>query len=163
MNWFDIFVVILLLRTSYIGFKNGLTAEIYKAAGLAFSGLAAFYFYKKLVSIIDQYMITMVADSLIYIISFLFILLSGVLLFKFVFMFINKVIQLSFAEKFSKTVGLIFGIARGVLIACLVYVILNWTAVDYLKESIQEKSFSGPYIEKINTHLNDILVRFKPE
>ena len=57
MNWFDIFVVILLLRTGYIGLKNGLAVEIYKTAGLGFSGLVSFYFYKGVVSFINQYTI----------------------------------------------------------------------------------------------------------
>jgi uncharacterized membrane protein required for colicin V production len=85
------------------------------------------------------------------------------LFFKFIFVFIDKITQLSFAKNFSTTVGLIFGMARGILIACLTFAILNWVAVDYLKESMQEKSFSGPYIVKINNQIKGILTRVLPE
>lgn len=157
MNWFDIFVVILLLRTSYIGFKNGLSAEVYKAAGLVLSGLAAFSFYKKLVWTINQYTVTLIPDNQLDSISFVVILLAGMLIFKFVFVFIQKVIELSFAKNFNTTTGLIFGLLRGALIVCFVFVILNWSAVDYIKESIREKSFSGPYIVRINSQIKPIV------
>jgi len=157
MNWFDIFVVILLLRTGYIGFKNGLSAEIYKAAGLGFSGLAAFYFYKKLVSMFNQYTITTMADIQLEAISFISILLVGMLIFKFVFMFIQKIMQLSFAKNFNTAAGMVFGLARGIAIICIVFMILNWSAVDYIKKSVQDRSFSGSYIIQINSAAKIIL------
>ena len=163
MNWFDIFSIILLLRTGYIGFKNGLSAEVYKAAGMGLSGLAAFYFYKKLVLSINQYTVVSMADAQMEAISFALILLLGLLICKFVFMFIQKIMQLSFAKNFNTTAGMIFGLSRGAIVVCLVFMILNWSAVDYIKKSIQEKSFSGQYIAKVNSVAKNVLVRILPE
>lgn len=160
MNWFDIFAIILLLRTGYIGFKNGLSAEIYKAAGLGISGLAAFYLYKNIVIIINEYTITTISESQFEAISFIAILLLSMLICKFIFMLIQKVMQLNFAKGFNTTAGLLFGLTRGGLIVCLVFMLLNWSAVDYIKKSIQEKSFSGQYIVKINSVAKSILGKF---
>ena len=162
MNWFDIFAVILLLRTGYIGFKNGLSLEIYKAAGLIISGLAAFYFYKKLVLFITQSTILLISDSILNASSFLTILFICMLLLKFVFMFTHKVTQLSFAKNFNTTAGMLSGLARGSMIVCLVFAVLSWSAVDYIKKSIQEKSFSGPYIVRINSVAKNIVERMLP-
>ena len=135
MNWFDIFVVILLLRTGYIGLKNGLAVEIYKTAGLGFSGLVSFYFYKGVVSFINQYTITTLSDNQFYIISFIVLLLTGLLACKFIFMFLQKVVRLSFAKNFDTAAGMFLGLARGAAAACLVFMLLNWSAVDYIKRS----------------------------
>ena len=162
MNWFDIFVVILLLRTGYIGFKNGLSVEVYKAAGLGIPGLAAFYFYKRLVAFINEYTIIAISESQFEAISFIVILLLGMLICKFVFMFFQKMVQLSFAKNFNTTVGMFFGLTRGALVVCLVFMLLNLSAVDYIRKSIQERSFSGQYIVKVNSVLKAILLRVTP-
>ena len=162
MNWFDIFVVILLLRTGYMGLKNGLSLEIYKAVGLVSSGLAAFYFHQKLALLINQYIITFLSDTQLYVISFLLVLLSGMLVFKLIFMVVQKLIQLNFAKSFDAVSGMILGLGRGVLIACLVFVILQLSGIDHLGQSMREKSFSGPYIVKINNQIDSILVKLLP-
>jgi len=162
MNWFDIFFLIILLRTSYIGFKNGLSAEIYKAAGLALSGLAAFYFYKKLVLFVNQNTFTALADAQMNAISFVTILLLCLLICKFVFIFIQKITKMSFAKNFNTAAGMISGLLRGVVIVCLVFMVLNWSAVEYIKKSIQEKSFSGSYIIEINSVAKVVLSRVLP-
>jgi len=163
MNWFDIFIAIILLRTSYIGFKNGLSTEIYKVTSLGISSLTAFYFYKKLVLFINQWSVAFVDDSVINIISFLFILLICMLLFKFIFAFIQKAMQLSFAKNFNSILGMIFGICRGAVILCMIFMLFSWSAIDYIKVSIREKSFSGQYIIIANSHLKGLLVKFLPE
>jgi uncharacterized membrane protein required for colicin V production len=162
MNWFDIFVLILLLRTSYIGFKSGLATEVYKAAGLVLSGLAAFYFYKRLIWWMSQYTITYISDKQLQAVAFVGILVLGLLVCKFVFMFVQKLMELSFAKNFSTTMGMISGLIRGVVIACLTFIILNWSAVDYIKDSLQEKSFSGSYIVQINNQARIILTKLLP-
>jgi hypothetical protein len=58
--------------------------------------------------------------------------------------------QVSFAKNFNTAAGMISGLLRGVVIVCLVFMILNWSTVEYIRKSIQEKSFSGQYIIKIN-------------
>lgn len=162
MNWFDIFVIILLLRTGYIGFKNGLSVEIYKAAGLVISGLAAFYFYKKPISLINEYTINIISESQFEAISFVVILMAGMLICKFIFMFFQKIIQLNFAKNFNTAIGMFFGLSRGVLVVCLVFMLLNLSAVDYIKKSIQERSFSGQHIVKVNSVVKPALGRILP-
>lgn len=157
MNWFDIFVVILLLRTSYVGFKNGLSAEIYKAAGLVLSGLAAFYFYQKAALSIGHYALTLFTDEQLNIIAFLIILFTAMLVFKFIFMFVQKIVQLNFAKGFNTAAGMVSGLGRGILIACIAFVILQWSAMDYIKQSVQDKSFSGIYIIKINSQIKPVV------
>lgn len=159
MKWFDIFAAILLLRTGYIGFKNGLSCEVFKAANLVLSGLAAFYFYKKLVLLINQYTVTVMPEGRLNAIAFLAILLGAVLIFKLIFIFVQKIMQLGFAKNFNTAAGMIFGVARGIIIICLTFIVLNWSTADYIRESIQQKSFSGQYIVKINSQLKTILTK----
>jgi len=163
MNWFDIFIVIILLRTSYIGFKNGLSDEMYKVANLGISSLTAFYFYKKLVLFINQWTVAFADDNIINIISFLSILFICMLLLKFIFAFIQKAMQLSFAKNFNSIFGMVFGICRGAVISCMIFMLFNWSTVDYIKISIKEKSFSGQYIIITNSHFKSLLVKSLPE
>ncbi len=162
MNWFDIIVITLLLRTSYIGYKNGLACEIYKVAGFGFSGLAAFYLYKKAAELVTQYTIT-IEESYVKIIALAAILLIGLFVFKVIFAFFQKIVQIGFAKNFNSIGGVIFGLGRGILIICLLYFVLNLSAADYIKESIQKKSFSGPYAQMLNIQLNSILAKILPQ
>ena len=164
MNWFDIIVITLLLRTSYIGFKNGLSTEIYKALNLIISGLTASYFYKKLAGLANQYIATaVIAENYLKTISFLAIFLICLGILKLFFAFVKRTVQLSFMKGLDATAGTIFGIIRGVLISCLLFVILNWITADYMWESsMQRKSLSGSYIIRVNDQIKNIVLKILP-
>ena len=162
MNWFDIFVVILLIRTSYMGFKNGLSVDIYKAAGLCISGLAAFYFYNRVVFLVSNYITIPIEETQLAAISFILILLACLFACKIIFTLMQKIAQIRFVKFFDSTVGMISGLIRGIVIACLFFMILNWSAFDYIKRSVQEKSFSGVYIVYVNSQAKGALNKILP-
>ena len=159
MNWFDIFIVIILLRTSYKGFKEGLSVEIYRTAGFCLSGLAALYFYKPLSDLLSRCNTTFLSDTRLNAISFTTILLLVIIISKLIFMLIKKIMQLNFAENFDVAAGLIVGFIRGVVISSIIFILFSWSAVDYLKESVETKSIAGIGLTKINSQIKGLLTK----
>jgi len=162
MNWFDIIAIIILIRTGYIGLKNGLSIEVYKFAAFCISGFAALYSYKRLTGILNQYYNIIINTAQLNAVIFLIILLAGILIFRFIFIFVREAIKLSFAKNFDVSSGIVLGLIRGILIVCIIFTILTWVSNDHIRESIQKRSFSGPYIVNLAHQFNSALVKLLP-
>ena len=162
MNWFDILSIIILIRTSYIGLKNGLSIEIYKFATFCIACFAAIYSYNKIADIINQNINIIISREQLNAVIFMVLLLAGMLIFRFIFIFAREAIKLSFAKNFDVSSGIILGLIRGVLIVCVIFAVLTWVSNDHVRESIQKRSFSGSYIVKIERLFNSILVKLLP-
>ena len=54
LNWVDILVVIIMLRTTYVAFQDGLSHEIFPLIGAFSSLVLSLAYYKKIAFIISQ-------------------------------------------------------------------------------------------------------------
>ena len=143
-NWVDGFFIILLFRTCYIGFKNGLLPEFFRLLGLFLAFVLSFNNYILAADFLAKH--AKLTGLKAEITGFLFLFLTVILIFKLLALAANKL--LSNSENVSlanKIVGLGFGLTRGVLLTGLVYILFIHSPVGYLYKSAKERSFSGQY------------------
>ena len=139
-NWIDIFFVILLFRTCYIGFKNGLLPEFFRLLGLFLAFVLSFNNY----ILVGDF--TGLAGLKAEITGFLAIFLSVILVFKLLAVLADKILGVSENVSLAnKVIGLAFGLTRGVLLIGLVYILFIHSPVNYFYKSAKEKSFSALY------------------
>ncbi len=143
-NWVDIFFAILLFRTCYIGFKNGLLPEFFRLLGLFLAFVLSFNNYILVSDFLAKH--AMLTGLKADITGFLAIFLSVILIFKLLAVLADKILGVSENVSLAnKIVGLALGLARGVLLTGLVYILFIHSPVNYFYKSAKEKSFSAPY------------------
>ncbi len=143
-NWVDIFFIILLFRTCYVSFKNGLLPEIFRFLGLFLAFVLSFTNYILAASFLAKHarLTGLKAEAT----GFISIFLTVLLVFKLLAVAANKLLGNSENVSFAnKIVGLVFGVLRGVLFIGLFYFLFIHSPVDYFYKSAKEKSFSAPY------------------
>ena len=147
INWVDILIVILLIRTSYIGAKTGLSAEIFKIIGV----LLGLYFGIKHYSLIGSWIASSISlpPEVSEGAAFLTLVLISTASLRLVGLGLEKIVKLTFADKLSKWGGFVMGLLRGGLILSLLFMFFVIIQVDYLVKSVEERSLTGPFIQKI--------------
>ena len=147
INWVDILIVILLIRTSYIGAKTGLSTEIFKIIGV----LLGLYFGMKYYSVVGSWMSSKISlpPEVSEGAAFLILVLILILSLKLVSIGLEKIVKLTFADKLSKWGGFIIGLLRGGILLSLLFMFFGIIQVDYLVKSVEERSLTGPSIQKI--------------
>ncbi len=143
-NWVDIFFVILLFRTCYIGFKNGLLPELFRLSGLFLAFVLSFNNYILASDFLAKH--ARLTGLKAEVTGFLFIFLIVLLIFKLLAILANKLLGNSENVSLAnKIVGLALGAARGIFLIGLVYILFIHSPVNYFYKSAKEKSFLTPY------------------
>lgn len=144
-NWVDLFFLTLLVRICYIGYRNGFLPEIFKSLGLFFAFLISFNNYTLLNDALLKYI--KFPGARLEVISFLFIFLSIILLFKVLSLIAVNFLGIS--EKISlinMVMGLVLSFGRALLFLGLLCFFLSNSPVSYLSKSVRHKSLSGQYL-----------------
>lgn len=159
-GWVDVIFVTLLIRISYIGFKNGLLPEFFRLSGLFFAFIFSFNNYTLLSAFLAKY--TSWDSATLYILSFLFIFLAILFIFK---LFTVASGLLSSGENVSlpnKMMGMVFGFCRGVLLISLIYVLFLNSHVKYFSRSVKERSIVSQYIAGVGPAAYEIGINLYP-
>lgn len=161
INWVDVFVIILLIRTSYIGVRTGLSTELFKVIGIFLGLYFGIRFYADLGGWVSSKIALPpeLADGL----SFLILIFASIITLKYVGLFLSKFVKLAFAKKLDKWGGFIFGLMRGGVIASLVFMFLGILQIDYVTRSIEERSLTGAYIQEVAPLVYQVIARTSPE
>lgn len=146
-NWVDILFVTLLIRICYVGFKNGFLPEFFRLLGL----LIAFIFSFNAYTLLSRFLSTHARwtgpgpD----VIAFLLIFLLILFIFKMLAIVAAVFLGSENISGPSRTIGLVLGFGRGILLTSLIYILLVNSPFRYLSNSAEDRSFSGPYISGI--------------
>ena len=147
-NWVDIFFIILLFRTCYVSFKNGLLPEIFRLLGLFLAFIISFNNYILASDFLAKH--ARLTGLKAEVTGFIFIFLTVLLIFKLLALAADKLLGNSENVSFAnKIVGLAFGLLRGVLFIGLFYFFFIHSPVDYFYKSAKEKSFSATYVSLV--------------
>jgi membrane protein required for colicin V production len=146
-NWVDVFFVTLLIRTSYVGFRDGFLPEFFRLLGLVGAFLFSFNNYTLLSEFLSTH--TQWIGARPDVISFLFIFLAVIFIFKILAITFGSLLDKEKISSANKATGCAFGLSRGFLLIGLIYVLFVNSPLNYLSMSAREKSFSAPYISKI--------------
>ncbi|KPK38037.1 MAG: hypothetical protein AMJ78_10630 [Omnitrophica WOR_2 bacterium SM23_29] len=161
INWVDIFVVILLIRTSYIGARTGFSTELFKSIGVLVGLYLSMRFYSDFGSLIISKIALPpeLSDGL----SFLILILISVITLKYVGFLLSKVVRLTFADKVDHWGGFIFGVLRGTVLLSLIFMFFGFIQIDYITKSIEERSLTGPYIQRIAPFVYQVITKTSSE
>jgi uncharacterized membrane protein required for colicin V production len=157
INWVDILVIILLIRTSYIGAHAGLSVEIFKIIGILTGLYLSIKYYSTIGALLTSKVVLPpnISESA----TFLILILLSILTLKLVELGLTGIVKLKFADKLNKWGGFAVGLVRGLVISSLIFIFFTLTQADYLVKSIDERSITGPYIGKIAPFIYQIVSR----
>ncbi len=164
INWLDVVIFLIFLRTLAIGIKRGVIIEFFKLLGLLVSIVISFHYFSRLGNFLNSKspLPLEFADfvSLIFISSLL------ILLFKFIRDGITVLVKTEVKPAADKWLGFILSVLRAFVLSSLILIILFCTNIAYIKASVKN-SFSQGYILNIAPRLysgcfESLFVKFFP-
>lgn len=159
-NWVDVLFVTLLIRVGYVGYKNGLLPEFLRFLGLLSAFIVSFNNYTLISHFISTH--TKWTGAKPDVISFLFIFLSILLIFR---LLAGATSLFSGGENISglnRFLGLMLGFGRGILLISLIYTLFINSPFKYLSRSARSRSFSSQYISDVAPVTYRIGINFYP-
>jgi len=149
LNWVDIFVIILLIRTCYIATKNGFPAEFFKALGTALAVYLSAHYYIVLSNLLSKRIgQEKLPLEFLDFLCFFFLAILGYLALVLLREAFCRFIKIEAVPGLNKWGALLLGGARSVLLSSLIIVMLFISSIDYLKESVSS-SYLGKRLFKI--------------
>jgi membrane protein required for colicin V production len=123
MNPFDIFIIVLIVLSGLFAFARGFVREALSVATWVGAALAALYAFPYARPIAEQWLQKGVfADSAAALSVFVIVLVA----LSLVSSAISRRVKDSSLSALDRTLGLLFGLARGVILACIVYLGVTW-------------------------------------
>lgn len=147
INWTDLLVVILLIRSSYVGFTRGFSWECFRFIGVICAVLIPIYFYESVSQLIGDYFPVIYPFSNLLSFTALYILIF--IISKIINILIEKIIKIEVFSMLERFGGFCLGVMRGSIILSLIFISLILTPVPYFEKSIKERSYTGPVVSKV--------------
>ena len=145
INWVDVLVIIIILRTSYVAFSEGLSHELFPLVGSLVLAISSLHYYARLGTFIRTNLMNMpVAMSEF--LSLLAIVVVVGLLFKLLKFLLDLIIKVEWNPLVEKFGGIVVGIFRAFVAASLVLMIMSLIPLSYLQRSIRDRSVTGTYV-----------------
>jgi len=147
INWLDIVLLIIILRSVYIGVKLGLTAELFNFFGVLVSLICAIVWYSRTadVLVINFKLPVWLSQFLCFIIIAQFVRL----IFKYGLALLLKILNVQFVPQLERIGGGVIGFGRGVILSGIIILAIGLIPNAYLRESIEVKSFTGKFLVKV--------------
>lgn len=161
INWLDIIVLVLVIRCAYMGARRGLTAELFNFFGIIISLVLAIQWYSRVADVlILNFGLPIWLSRLL-----CFVVIAQVIriAFKYSLTVFLKVLNIQFIPQLEKIGGGIIGSGRGIIAAGILMLTLSFIPNDYMKESIQSRSFTGSFLIKVTERTYTTLVFWLPE
>ena len=146
-NWIDVVAIVCLVRFGYIGASQGLGSEITRLIGLLTGVIVSFRWYQAAGDWVAARTVLgrEWAAAVVLVASVLIVyLLVGLVLRLF-----QKAVTLRFAPSLDKAGGLGLGLVRAALVLSVALVTLQQLPSDYVRASIDERSWSGRYLARV--------------
>ena len=160
-NWVDVIVLIFLVRGAYIGLNQGFSVELFKTLGAIATAVLTLLCYGR----VGEWLSSHSVLSLQIANFFSFSVLIFVLLFVFTIVrtLLFKVLHLQLFYGLERSGGFILGLIRSTVFVSLFLFVLTLLPFQYLKESVEVKSFFGPGLKEIAPKVVEFIIGFKPE
>ena len=144
-----------------MGAKRGLTAELFNFFGIIISLILAVQWYSRVADVL-----ILNFNLPIWLSNFLcFIIIVQLIrvVFRYGLAFLLKVLNVQFVPQLERVGGGVVGFGRGVILAGILILALNFIPNDYMKESIEVKSFTGNFLIKVMERTYTSLTFWLPE
>ena len=161
INWVDILIVIVMLRTSYLAFQHGLCHEIFPLFGSALMVSVALRYYTTISGLIERYILKLPPD-LLDLASFVALLVAVGMACKLVGTVLDALIKVTWHPFLEKFGGLLIGVVKASIVTSMVIIVLALVPLSYLQHSIRDKSLMGMRFMKIGPNIYELVSRFLP-
>lgn len=160
-NWVDLIVIIFLIRGCYIGFEAGFSVELFKSLGTVAATVITLLYYAWLGEWLasNSFLSHQAANS----ISCLMLFFSLLFVFKVVRNLLFKILHLELFGALERWGGFFLGLVRSAIFASLFVFVLALMPFEYIKESVEKNSFSGPHLKKVGPRIMDFIIMFRPK
>ena len=139
MNFIDLILILIILLFAIQGFRKGLIYEVASLAGLILGIYASFHFANYLESYLTDYL--NVPEKYSTVTAFILIFLLVVIALHFVGKIIENIIDLVALGFINKLAGIVFGLAKGIVLLSLAFLILDHFDKELISKENKEESF----------------------
>jgi len=122
MNLLDLLILIPIVWGCIRGFSKGLIIELATLAGMVLGIIAAYFFSARVSDFFSGYFT--IGPSAMKILSYVLIFLAVLLIFWIIGKIITKLVDMVMLGWLNKLLGAIFGMAKGVIIAALLLLVI---------------------------------------
>lgn len=162
INWVDVIVVILLIRTSYVAFQDGLSHEIFPFLGSLSSLVISLYYFRKLATLMVHATGGLMPIGIADFMAFVVIYAAVIILFKLIRAIFGKMVKVTWHPLIEKAGGLIVGMGKACIITSAVLIMLELIPLSYIKWSVRDRSMTGPYFLNIASNVYTAASYFVP-
>jgi uncharacterized membrane protein required for colicin V production len=155
LNWVDIFFVICLIRTCYIGFSRGFTPEIPRLICAFLTVVLSYQLCGKVGQFLSRYPV--IRPESIDALAFIVLVAFFAILSKVICMLYRVVMKASGPHMFEVAGGCILGFIRGVIIASLLLICTQYIAPEYVERSVDEGSIVGNKLIIVAPKINEFI------
>ncbi|MFA6321340.1 MAG: CvpA family protein [Candidatus Omnitrophota bacterium] len=148
INWVDIIILIIILRTSYVSLQDGLSHEILPLIGSVCMLVFSLHYYNKIAIFFYNNGLAL-PMAFLNLLGFVILAVCIGLLFKFFKVVVDKIIKVSWHPFIEKFGGLVAGIIRSAVLVSLILVMLMLIPLSYLQWSVRDRSLTGMYFLRI--------------
>jgi membrane protein required for colicin V production len=147
MNFIDLILILIILLFAIQGFRKGLIYEIASLAGLILGIYASFHFAGYLEGYLAEYL--NVPEKYSAVTAFILIFLLVVIVLHLVGKIIENIIDLVALGFLNKLAGSVFGLAKGIVLLSLAFLVLNHFDNELISKENREESFLYKPIESV--------------
>ncbi len=168
MNWVDFFVIILLIRISYIALKNGIFVELFKLLGIILATYLSLHYYTRLGNLLNRFIKTdAVSMEVLDFLSLVILIIMGYIIAVILREGLSRFIKVDVASIIDRWLATILGLGRGILVASLIMCMFSLPVITYFKKSV-DKSYLGERLLKIAPLIysgiwNNFMSKFMPQ
>ena len=166
LNWVDIFIIIIVMRISYVAFQDGLSHQIFPLIGTIGTAVIALHYYHNIAIYLYQNAVRLPVKALDFL-SFILLLTGVGLIFRLLRTLSDKIINVTWHPLVEKLGGLILGFMRSCVAASVILMVLALMPLPYLQHSIRDRSMMGMHFLRIVPNIygkvSGLLPTFKVE
>ncbi|MDO8525739.1 MAG: CvpA family protein [Candidatus Omnitrophota bacterium] len=148
INWVDVLILILILRTSYVSIQDGLSHEILPLIGSVCMLIIPLHYYNAIALFLYDSGFA-IPIGILNLLSFLLSAVCIGVIFRFLKVAIDKIIRVSWHLLIERFGGLLAGVIRGAILASIILMIITLIPLPYLQWSVRERSLMGVYFLRI--------------
>jgi len=154
LNWIDAIVLIIIIRTAFVGFRRGAVSELLITIGFFILCIISIQYYSQVGQFISYYIQIPLKYSRI--LSYFVIIGGGFVLIWLASRAITILVDFKGLSIANKSIGIIFGTIKGFVVCNIFLFLLLMMDIDYLSYLI-EASYSGSFIVSITPKVHELI------
>jgi len=161
VNWVDVLALIIIIRISYVAFKDGLSHEIFPLVTTVFTLTIALQYYTILGEFLSNGFLKLPV-GLANFLTFTALIAVSWVIFKFIKIILDKIIKVKWHAALEKIGGLIVGMVRSFVVVSIILILLSLVPIPYLGKSIRDRSVTGLHFVQMGYDVHEKLSKVFP-